>query len=168
MPVVIERQPDYTTCGPTSLHAIYRYFGDPIDLNTVIAEMPKLPGGGTLAVHSFTPELHGVRRASDVSFLYDSRRKRESALCRRWGSLLHVRDPALRVRYNYPYLGAADGLPTWFRKQYSEAQYLGVELELNQALLAAPGWKSTAQAIADGLGELAASRVRPARPSRVP
>jgi len=23
--VLIERQPDYTTCGPTALHAIYRY-----------------------------------------------------------------------------------------------------------------------------------------------
>ena len=49
--VRIERQPDYTTCGPTALHAIYSYYGDPIDLPTVIAETPKLPGGGTLAVH---------------------------------------------------------------------------------------------------------------------
>jgi hypothetical protein len=49
--VQIERQPDYTTCGPTALHAIYRYYGDPIDLKTVIAETPKLPGGGTLSVH---------------------------------------------------------------------------------------------------------------------
>ena len=46
--VRIERQPDYTTCGPTALHAIYGYYGDPIDLDTVIAETPKLPGGGTL------------------------------------------------------------------------------------------------------------------------
>ena len=30
--VRIERQPDYTTCGPTALHAIYNYYGDPIDL----------------------------------------------------------------------------------------------------------------------------------------
>ena len=30
--VRIERQPDYTTCGPTALHAIYSYYGDPIDL----------------------------------------------------------------------------------------------------------------------------------------
>jgi len=51
LPVLIERQPDYTTCGPTALHALYRYYGDPIDLQTVIKETPKLPGGGTLAVH---------------------------------------------------------------------------------------------------------------------
>jgi hypothetical protein len=48
LPVTIDRQPDYTTCGPTSLHAIHRYCGDPISLQAVIAETPKLPGGGTL------------------------------------------------------------------------------------------------------------------------
>jgi hypothetical protein len=45
LPLQIERQPDYTTCGPTSLHAVYNYYGDPIDLATVIKETPKLPGG---------------------------------------------------------------------------------------------------------------------------
>jgi hypothetical protein len=63
LPVVIERQPDYTTCGPTSLHAIYRYYGDPIDLPTVIAETPKLPDGGTLAVHL---SVHALRRGYEV------------------------------------------------------------------------------------------------------
>ena len=29
--VQIERQPDYTTCGPTALHALYSFYGDPID-----------------------------------------------------------------------------------------------------------------------------------------
>jgi len=44
------RQPNDTTCGPTCLHAVYRYFGDPIELETVIEEVPPLPGGGTLGV----------------------------------------------------------------------------------------------------------------------
>jgi hypothetical protein len=43
-------QPDDTTCGPTCLHAVYRYFGDNIELRRVIDEVPPLPGGGTLAV----------------------------------------------------------------------------------------------------------------------
>jgi hypothetical protein len=63
LPVVIERQPDYTTCGPTSLHAIYHYWGDPIDLKTVIAETEKLPGGGTLGVHL---SVHALRRGYEV------------------------------------------------------------------------------------------------------
>ncbi len=42
-------QPDDTTCGPTCLHAVYRYFGDDISLDQVIREVPSLYGGGTLA-----------------------------------------------------------------------------------------------------------------------
>jgi hypothetical protein len=61
--VQIERQPDYTTCGPTALHAVYRYYGDPIDLQTVIKETPKLPGGGTLSVHL---SVHALARGYEV------------------------------------------------------------------------------------------------------
>lgn len=43
-------QPDDCTCGPTCLHAVYRYFGDEIPLTQVIREVPCLRGGGTLAV----------------------------------------------------------------------------------------------------------------------
>lgn len=48
--VDIHSQPDPTTCGPTCLDAVYRYFGDDISLDTVIAETGKLEQGGTLAV----------------------------------------------------------------------------------------------------------------------
>jgi hypothetical protein len=59
LPVKIERQPDYTTCGPTSLHAVYSYFGDPITLEQVIEETHKLEGGGTISVHL---AVHALRR----------------------------------------------------------------------------------------------------------
>jgi hypothetical protein len=63
LPVSIERQPDYTTCGPTSLHAVYRYYGDDIALETVIEETPTLPGGGTLGVHL---AVHALSRGYEV------------------------------------------------------------------------------------------------------
>lgn len=43
-------QPDQTTCGPTCLHAVYRYYGDEQDLAEVIGRTQRLAGGGTLAV----------------------------------------------------------------------------------------------------------------------
>ncbi len=46
----IQRQPDDTTCGPTCLHAIYRYWGDDISLEDTIAQVRRLDHGGTLAV----------------------------------------------------------------------------------------------------------------------
>ena len=46
----IAPQPDNNTCGPTCLHAIYNYYGDPISLPQIISETPALEEGGTLAV----------------------------------------------------------------------------------------------------------------------
>ena len=46
----IQPQPDDTTCGPTCLHAVYRYFDDPLPLDRVIRETGQLTEGGTLAV----------------------------------------------------------------------------------------------------------------------
>ena len=47
--VPILAQPDDTTCGPTCLQAIYRYYGDVVPLPSVIDEVATLAGGGTLA-----------------------------------------------------------------------------------------------------------------------
>lgn len=47
----ILRQPDDQTCGPTCLHAVYRYFGDDLPLARLVSEIPMLEiGGGTLEV----------------------------------------------------------------------------------------------------------------------
>jgi len=43
-------QPNDETCGPTCLHALYRYYRQRLPLQTVIQEVPSLPGGGTLGV----------------------------------------------------------------------------------------------------------------------
>lgn len=43
-------QPDLTTCGPTCLHAVYRYYGDDQPLTEVIDRAPRFAEGGTLAV----------------------------------------------------------------------------------------------------------------------
>lgn len=50
LPIDIEPQPDDVTCGPTCLHAIYRYYGDELPLSQLVSEVPQLEGGGTLAV----------------------------------------------------------------------------------------------------------------------
>ncbi len=49
--IPILAQPDDTTCGPTCLHAIYRFYGDDLPLDTLIREVTTLPAGGTLAAH---------------------------------------------------------------------------------------------------------------------
>jgi hypothetical protein len=44
-------QPDSITCGPTCLHAVYRYWGADLPLQQIIDEVGVLPEGGTLAVN---------------------------------------------------------------------------------------------------------------------
>jgi len=47
----IGAQPDDTTCGPTCLQAVYRYYGDELPLSKLLREVSNLESGGTLAVH---------------------------------------------------------------------------------------------------------------------
>jgi hypothetical protein len=64
----ILRQPDDSTCGPTCLHAVYRYFKDPVALDDVIAEVPRLASGGTLAVNLANHALRRSYRALIVTY----------------------------------------------------------------------------------------------------
>lgn len=91
-----------------------------------------------VSVHSFTPKLHGQVRRADVGLLYDPAMLRERALAARLAARLAALDSALRVRRNYPYRGVSDALVTWLRRRLDARRYVGIELELNQALLARP------------------------------
>ena len=61
-------QPDDVTCGPTCLHAVYRYFDDPVALEDVIAEVPRSAGGGTLAVNLANHALRRSYRARIITY----------------------------------------------------------------------------------------------------
>ena len=63
IPIKIMPQPDDVTCGPTSLHAVYNYFGDTISLQQVISEISYLEEGGTLAVML---AIHALKRTYDT------------------------------------------------------------------------------------------------------
>ena len=47
LPLDIRTQPDESTCGPTCLQAVCRYYGDEVPLDKVIGEVPTLSSGGT-------------------------------------------------------------------------------------------------------------------------
>ncbi|MBI2825739.1 MAG: C39 family peptidase [Planctomycetia bacterium] len=57
-------QPDNFTCGPTCLHAVYRYHGDCVELAQVISEVGRVAGGGTLDV---LLGCHALRRGYDAT-----------------------------------------------------------------------------------------------------
>jgi predicted N-formylglutamate amidohydrolase len=89
-----------------------------------------------VAVHSFTPVLAGVRRDFGIGILYDPRRRGERERARVWQERLARALPGVRVRRNAPYRGDADGLTTALRREHPASRYQGIELELNQRLIA--------------------------------
>jgi len=106
-----------------------------------------------VSCHSFTPVLRGKVRKVDVGLLYDPKREGEKALCGMLRSRILRRARGLRVRMNLPYRGWTDGLTTWLRRIFPRA-YLGVELEINQALYR-PGraWEEMKKSLAGSLCE---------------
>jgi len=61
-------QPDDTTCGPTCLHAVYRYFGEDLSLKDVVSQVGRLQSGGTLAVFLGRHALQQGYRARIYTF----------------------------------------------------------------------------------------------------
>ncbi len=66
--VEILPQPNDVTCGPTSLHAVYSYYGDIIPLKQVIKEVKQFKNGGTLAVLLGTHALQRGYEATIYSY----------------------------------------------------------------------------------------------------
>lgn len=87
-----------------------------------------------ISIHSFTPILNGQVRTAEIGLLYDPGRQGEKILARSWQQQIKRAQPAYRVRLNYPYLGISDGFTRSLRSLFSANDYLGIELEANQAL----------------------------------
>lgn len=98
-------------------------------------QIKKLIGSGEkvfhLSVHSFTPVLNGKTRNADLGLLYDPSRHTEKRFCQDLKSNLNIENSGLKIRFNYPYLGKADGFTTYLRRKFPE-NYSGIELEVNQ------------------------------------
>jgi len=106
-----------------------------------------------LSSHSFTPELDGKVRSAEVGLLYDPARAGEMLLCARLKQAIERADPTLRVRRNYPFAGKDDGFMPYLRSRYPAGAYIGVELEINQAIVvgAPRRWFAVRSAIIESL-----------------
>ncbi len=84
-----------------------------------------------ISFHSFTPILNGEIRKADIGILYDPSRNSEKLVSKQLKQNLIAELSDFKIRYNYPYLGTADGFTTYLRKKFPE-KYTGIELEINQ------------------------------------
>lgn len=92
-----------------------------------------------VGVHSFTPFWKGRVRTTEIGLLYDPDRVVEGRLAAAWQAHLQGQQEsaALAVHRNRPYRGWTDGLITTLRGEMSESRYVGIELEVSQALMPA-------------------------------
>lgn len=85
-----------------------------------------------LSIHSFTPVWNGVERAVDIGILFDPDKKSETDYSHQFKDELDKNLPDLKIRFNEPYRGTDDGITTWLRNFYPDANYTGIEIEVNQ------------------------------------
>jgi predicted N-formylglutamate amidohydrolase len=106
-----------------------------------------------ISSHSFTAELNGKVRGTDVGLLYHPARRGEAEVCARWKKTLASSAPELRVRRNYPYAGKGDGLTSHLRLRFGQSDYVGIELEVNQRIVLAAGrrWSALRGLLVDSL-----------------
>ncbi|MGH6611513.1 MAG: N-formylglutamate amidohydrolase [Burkholderiaceae bacterium] len=146
------------------VHSWYRPYRDEVE-----ARVRAAAARGKIIVHlsshSFTPVLAGEIRSTDIGLLYDPARPGEAGLARLWQRALTDIAPHLRVRRNYPYRGYNDGLTTHLRSIFSSASYIGIELEVNQALMGAHAgsWRAVRRAVIDALRIALPTMMRTAR-----
>lgn len=85
-----------------------------------------------LSIHSFTPIWKGYNRPTDIGLLFDPNRKHELEFCTMIKQACKESFPNWQIDFNEPYKGTDDGFTTYLRKVFSDGQYAGIEIEVNQ------------------------------------
>lgn len=106
-----------------------------------------------ISVHTFTPVMKGKERKCHVGILYDSARSMEREFSVDLKKRMVLSDSELIVRLNYPYHGRTDGHTAYMRRLFQQESYVGIEVEVNQALFyAGEGkWEGLKEALSNSL-----------------
>ena len=113
-----------------------------------------------IACHSFSPEMDGKTRRTDIGLLYDPSRPLEAQFCRTLGAALRSRLPELAVHMNQPYRGVSNGMGQQHRRDYDDSRLITLELEINQRLIGLANWTACRKPIAEAIAE-AVAETRP-------
>jgi predicted N-formylglutamate amidohydrolase len=86
-----------------------------------------------ISVHSFTPNFNGTVREVELGILFDPEQPLERSAADSLGAVLSRL--GFDARPNEPYDGRSDGLTTSLRERWPTARYVGIEIEISQALI---------------------------------
>ena len=94
--------------------------------------------------------MNGTDRPNDIGLLHDPDRSWEVVLCETLK--MHLVPVGLSVRRNFPYFGNTDGFTSHLRRVLPPNNYVGVEIECNQRLVATKeGERRVGAALRDAL-----------------
>lgn len=88
-----------------------------------------------LSIHTFAPKLRGLIHQAGIGLSYDSNRHGEKEVARIIHGLILQEPIPYKIRMNYPFSGSKDYVLNHYRKQHEQRDYLGIKIEVNQALL---------------------------------
>jgi predicted N-formylglutamate amidohydrolase len=109
-----------------------------------------------LSIHTFTPVMKERVRRTEIGLLFDPARRFETQLCQAWRRELRTELPLHTIHFNLPYRGTSDGFTVALRKQFPDACYAGIELEVNQKFPLGPSsaWRRLQQGIINSLEKI--------------
>ncbi len=110
------------------IHHIYRPYRDHVLAAMEKTSKPLLH----LSIHSFTPIWNKQERKVDIGILFDPSRNSEYLFSQQLRKNLQLNLPEFQIHFNEPYKGTDDGFTTWLRTKYSDDEYTGIEIEVNQ------------------------------------
>ena len=104
-----------------------------------------------LSIHTFTPVWDGLERIVDLGLLFDPERKNETKFCEDYKTKLNKSLLAINIEFNEPYKGIDDGFTTYLRTRFSDDQYLGIEIEINQKFVGTEKLTAITEALLESL-----------------
>ena len=103
------------------------------------------------SIHTFTPIFNQVERQVDLGLLFDPNRYSEQRTCEFMKEILEKSLPAMVIKFNEPYNGTDDGLTTSLRKKFSDDEYEGIEIEINQKYVNSNAFSSICLALLEAI-----------------
>jgi predicted N-formylglutamate amidohydrolase len=85
-----------------------------------------------LSVHTFAPVSENVEHTADIGILVNLEREFERGISEKLSSVLKDSLPSYSVRQHVTSNGTADRFTTYLRTRFSDEEYAGIEIEVNQ------------------------------------
>ncbi len=109
------------------------YFPYRLRVENALAMLPKPVVH--LSIHTFAPAQNEKIYLTDVGLVFNPNRTLENTLAEKIIPALKKEVPTLRMELHEPYQGIEDSFLQYLRTRFSEEEYAGIEIAINQKIM---------------------------------